>query len=111
MNERSQLIEEALGRLKIDPYEERAWGSLYDNIVPRARATAFRVLSGDATAAQDAVHDALMRLIAYTSFKRFESADEFLRYFTTMVHHAALDLRKRQRFSPSADAAIKFDSE
>jgi RNA polymerase sigma factor (sigma-70 family) len=109
VKERSELIEEALGRLKVDPYEERAWGSLYDNVVPRARAMAFRILSGDATGAQDAVHNALVRLMEYTSFERFGSADEFLRYFTTMVHHAALDLRRRQRSSPSVDPTTTAD--
>ncbi len=100
MNDRNALIEEALGRLKLDQFDEGAWADLYDSIVPRARAIAFRVLAGDATSSQDAVHDALVRLMRYASFDRFASADEFLKYFSMMVHRAALDVRRRQDADP-----------
>jgi RNA polymerase sigma factor (sigma-70 family) len=109
VNERNALIEDALGRLKVDRFNERAWADLYDNVVPRARAIAYRVLAGDSTAAQDAVHDALERLMRYTTFDRFSSADEFLRYFTMMVHRTALDTRKRQDSDPAINQTTFSD--
>jgi len=104
VNERLDRIEDALSRLKVDRFDERAWAELYAGVVPRARAIAFRVLAGDAASSQDAVHDALIRLMRYSSFERFASCDDFIRYFTMMVHHAAIDTLQRHRADPSGSA-------
>jgi RNA polymerase sigma factor (sigma-70 family) len=106
VKDRSAIIENALERLKVDRFDEHAWSDLYDVIVPRARAIAFRLLVGDGTSSQDAVHDALLRLMRYSTFDRFGSSEEFLKYFTMIVHRAALDIRRRQHAEPTTMNAM-----
>ncbi len=95
MNEPSPELEQALERLKRDRYDEAAWVRLYDELVPRARAASYRILGGDPTDVADVVQNALERLLRYSDFQRFASADDLLRYFAMMARNSALDLLRR----------------
>ena len=91
-------LDRALAALKRERYDESAWASLYDTVVRRARVAAFRLVQGDAARADDVVHDALLRVLHAADFSRFSEGEDFLRYFYTVVRHAALDaMRARPR--------------
>lgn len=48
--------------------------------------------------AQDAVQDALERLVRYADFKRFGTSEDLIRYFSVMVRNTVMDLlRSRSR--------------
>lgn len=97
--------EPALRRLKEERYDEHAWTTLYNALAPRAHAIAFRLLGGDRGSAQDAVHDAFVRLIKYGQFEKFASWEDLIRYFSMMVRHAAVDALKHRRDQLAGDMA------
>lgn len=114
MNEPRPELELALERLKRDRYDEAAWVRLYDELVPRARAASYRILGGDPTQVADVVQDALERLLRYSDFQRFASADDLMRYFAMMARNSALDLLRRSppaAHGPSATAGGDPDQE
>ncbi len=105
MNEPRPELEQALERLKRNRYDEAAWVRLYDQLVPRARAASYRILGGNPTHVADVVQDALERLLRYSDFQRFASADDLLRYFAMMARNSALDLLRRSPPTTQGPAA------
>lgn len=70
MNEFRPELEQALERLKVNRFDEAGWVTLYDQLVPRARAASYRILGGDVATVADVVQDALERLLRYGEFSR-----------------------------------------
>lgn len=100
MNEFRPELEQALERLKVNRFDEAGWVTLYDQLVPRARAASYRILGGDVATVADVVQDALERLLRYGEFSRFASAQDLLRYFSMMAKNSALDSLRRSAAHP-----------
>jgi RNA polymerase sigma factor (sigma-70 family) len=105
VDHRAAHIDRALRRLRVSRADEEAWASLYDSVVPLGRAIAYRLLGGDAAAAQDVVHDTLERLLRYSDFEKLDSAESFVRYFSTSVRHKTIDALKLRRSSVAMAAS------
>jgi RNA polymerase sigma factor (sigma-70 family) len=89
--ETSRTVDAALAVLAHRPHDAQAWRDLYRALYPRTLAQAYRLLSGDRAAAQDACHDAFVRLLNLGGLDRFESSDHLGRYFSVMVRNVCLD--------------------
>src|SRR6476620_9420379 len=74
---------------------ETAFGVLYDRHTPRALQTAWRILGGDAHAAEDVMQDAWVRAVAtLDSWRDGEAFGAWLRGITV---HVAIDALRRER--------------
>jgi RNA polymerase sigma factor (sigma-70 family) len=105
------LIEQGLGKLRRDRYDEAGWCAVYDGLVRRARAIAFRLLDGDAARTDDVVHDAFLRLLRGVDFERFATSEDFVRYFSAVVRHAAIDSIRAAPRELSLDEVVEAGNE
>lgn len=95
MIDETSSLEDALARLKLDRFDEAAWTILYDRLVPRARASSYRLLCGDSARTADVVQDALERLLKYCDFAPLGNSDDLTRYFFKIIRRAAFDSLKK----------------
>ena len=90
---------------------ERAFGILYDRHTPRAYQTAWRILGGSRTDADDAVQEAWVRAIA--SLDTRVAGGDFGAWLRGIAAHVAIDIVRKQRrrgggldFDAAAEVAL-----
>jgi RNA polymerase sigma-70 factor, ECF subfamily len=87
---------------------ERAFGMLYDRHTPRAYQTAWRILGGSQTDAEDAMQEAWVRAIASLDTRRADA--EFGAWLRGIAAHVAVDIvRRHQRLVFDNDVDIATD--
>jgi RNA polymerase sigma-70 factor (ECF subfamily) len=87
---------------------ERAFGMLYDRHTPKAYQTAWRILAGSQSDAEDAVQEAWVRAIASLESRR--GGPEFGAWLRGITAHVAIDIvRRHQRLLFDGDVELAMD--
>lgn len=104
-----RVLTAALDRLRADSGHAEAWTEIYMTLWPYAYATAFRVLKGDATSAEDVTQGVFLRLLRGDIVGRIPDVASLRAYIRRMAQRGAIDLLRCQHLpGDEADMALSI---